>query len=894
MSVAVILSLDAENASLATAGGKGASLARLARAGFPVPAGFIVTTGAYRSFVQDHGLPELILGAVRDVPSDDPEALQAASQIIRAWFRHRTLSADLVAALHEAYADLGSPPVAVRSSATAEDLPGFSFAGQQDTYLNVVGEPALQEAIVDCWSSLWTARAIGYRARNRIDHADVSLAVVVQEMVPSEVSGVLFTANPLTGKRSEMVIDATFGLGEALVSGRVEPDHYVVDVAGHIVSKTLGSKALAVRGQASGGTVVENSDGAGRQALSDMAIRELTQLGRRVAETFGTPQDIEWASTNGRSYLLQSRPITTLYPLPEGMPAEPLRVMFSFGAVQGILDPITPLGRDMISRAFIGGAKLFGYPLDMENQQVLLEAGERLWVNVTGLINNRLGRKVAVFALEYVEPGAKQALIGLLRDGSLPAPGRPRPMTFLHLIKAILPVVGRVLCTFARPERQRDRLLQSLESWLERWRRAMAASGSLSERVALIRQMPDDAFGFLLPRFVPRFGVGMATYNLLTQLAARLPGDRPDTRAMLRGLPHDVTAGMDLDLWRTAQAIRADPPSWAHCLQADAAALADEYLSQSLPHVAQTSIGAFMSRYGMRGLGEIDLGRPRWREDPAPLMQAIQSYLHIDDPALAPDAVFERGRQAAEAEIDRLVQMLHGVRRGWLEARQAQWAARRMRALTGVRETPKFYIVRLFDLIRKALLGDGVRLVDEGVLDRSDDVFFMHLAELTALAAGDRRDWKSLVRARRQASAREQQRKQIPRLLLSDGRAFYEGVSTTPDSGQAAGDGILLGSPVSPGVAEGAVRVVYDPRDARLESGEILVCPGTDPSWTPLFLAAGGLVMEVGGMMTHGAVVAREYGLPAVVGVHEATQRLHTGQRVRVDGTRGQVVRLRA
>jgi phosphohistidine swiveling domain-containing protein len=288
----------------------------------------------------------------------------------------------------------------------------------------------------------------------------------------------------------------------------------------------------------------------------------------------------------------------------------------------------------------------------------------------------------------------------------------------------------------------------------------------------------------------------------------------------------------------------------------------------------------------MRGLGEIDLGRLRWHQDPTPLMQAIQSYLRIDDPALAPDAVFARGRQAAEAEIERLVEALRGTRRGWIKARLARWAARRMRALAGLRETPKFAIVRFLALIRQALLADGEMWVTEGVLGRPDDVFFLHQAELEALAAGDRRDWRSLVHARRQANAREQQRKQVPRLLLSDGRALYAGV-TAVDAQEGR---VLVGSPVSPGVAEGVVRVVLDPRSTQLLPGEILVCPGTDPSWTPLFLAAGGLVMEVGGMMTHGAVVAREYGIPAVVGVDEATQKLHTGQRVRVDGSSGRVM----
>jgi pyruvate,water dikinase len=348
---------------------------------------------------------------------------------------------------------------------------------------------------------------------------------------------------------------------------------------------------------------------------------------------------------------------------------------------------------------------------------------------------------------------------------------------------------------------------------------------------------------------------------------------------------------MDLVLWQTAQDIRADPASRA-CFQAhDAPALSARYLDGALPAVAQNAIDRFMRRYGVRGLGEIDLGRPRWREEPQPILQSLQGYLAIADPDQAPDAVYARGRRAAEDEIERLAAALRGTRGGRLKAALVRWAARRMRALIGLREAPKFTMVRVFGLIRSALLAEGARLADQGLLDCAGDVFYLHLRELEALGAGATGDWAARVQCRRESVEREQARRQIPRLLLSDGQAFYGGARGAQEQGGAAQDAaVLYGAPVSPGVVEGQARVVYDPRATRLLPGEILVCPGTDPSWTPLFLAAGGLVMEVGGMMTHGAVVAREYGLPAVVGVRGATGRLHTGQRLRVNGSTGEVL----
>jgi phosphohistidine swiveling domain-containing protein len=222
---------------------------------------------------------------------------------------------------------------------------------------------------------------------------------------------------------------------------------------------------------------------------------------------------------------------------------------------------------------------------------------------------------------------------------------------------------------------------------------------------------------------------------------------------------------------------------------------------------------------------------------------------------------------------------------GWLKEKQLRKAARRVRILLGARETPKFTAVRAMGFVHNALLACGAEFVAVGTLLRPDDLFFLHVAELAALSRHEEQDWKTLVAGRRQTYEREHRRRQVPRVLVSDGRVFYEGVGVETDRAD-----LISGSPVSPGVVEGNVRVVLNPRGAQLEPGEILVCPGTDPAWTPLFMAAGGLVMEVGGMMTHGSVVAREYGIPAVVGVHQATLRLKDGQRIRLDGSSGKII----
>lgn len=399
-----ILQLDSADATLARVGGKGANLAELARAGFAVPPGFLVTTEAYHAFVAANGLAEQIVALARKVAGDNPVALDHASEQIRALFAQGDMPAALAEPIVAAYRQLSSNapnlPVAVRSSATAEDLPGLSFAGQQDTYLNIVGDDALLDAVRRCWGSLWTARALGYRARNGIAPDDVALAVVVQELISSEVSGVLFTANPLSGRRNEIVIDASYGLGEAIVSGQVEPDHYVVDPASwQITGRKLGAKALAIVPRAGGGTD-QVARAAGEQALPDAQIRDLARTAARVAAHFGSPQDIEWAWANGRMLLLQSRPITSLYPLPEAaLAAKSPRVYFSFNSVQGVVDPFTPLGLDLL-QLLAGGFPQF-LRADMPLRQAITTAGGRIFIDVTAITGPWMA------ALQRLDPGAR-------------------------------------------------------------------------------------------------------------------------------------------------------------------------------------------------------------------------------------------------------------------------------------------------------------------------------------------------------------------------------------------------------------------------------------------------------------------------------------------------------
>jgi pyruvate,water dikinase len=638
-----------------------------------------------------------------------------------------------------------------------------------------------------------------------------------------------------------------------------------------------------IRGKDNGGVVTLSQDASRQQALPDDQIRALAALGRRVAAEYNFPQDIEWAWADGRLHLLQSRPITSLFPVPE-VSFDPLIVWFSFGAVQGLVGPITPLGRDAIQHLVMGAGRMFDVKVKYDEVDVFVTAGERIWIKISDVIRNPIGSRIFGVLLEFIEPSVGQILKPLAADARLGAgQGRLKFSTVWRLAGFFLPVLARLARNMLRPDDARARFDGAIDNYLRTAQIAPSTDrfGRLAAIAAFMQDRIANAFPFLMPQFIPVFGPSMAALNLLNEIAGE---NRALGLEVTRGLPNNVTTEMDLALWATATAIRADADAVGVFHESNAPTLASRYLGGTLPAVAQTAIARFMDKYGMRGVGEIDFGQPRWREDPTPVMHTLQSYLQID-PDFAPDVLFAKGEKAAADAIEKLATHARKQPGGWLKEKLVRGAARRIRLLMGARESPKFFAIRTMGIARQALLEVGQEFVAAGTIDRPDDLVFLRLSELEVLSRNESHDWKSLIAGRRTAYERELLRRQVPRVLVSDGRAFYEGVGAQTDTSDA-----LTGSPVSPGVVEGVAHVVLDPHGAQLVPGEILVCPGTDPAWTPLFLAAGGLVMEVGGLMTHGSVVAREYGIPAVVGVDQATQRLKTGQRIQVDGSSGQIV----
>ncbi|WP_214413395.1 PEP/pyruvate-binding domain-containing protein [Sphaerisporangium fuscum] len=848
-------------------GGKGANLGVLTRAGFPVPPGCCLTTEAYRRVAGNAGLDDVLEALARTAPGDTAALAELAGRA-----RGLVLAAPVPSDVARAVRECAEGAVAVRSSATAEDLPDASFAGQQDTYLNVVGADAVLDAVRRCWASLWTDRAVAYRAVNGIDHAAVRLAVVIQRMVPAEVAGVMFTANPVTGRRHESVIDAGPGLGEAVVSGAVNPDHFVVSPSMKITARRLGDKLVAIRPLPGGGTERISRPGDDRPSacVTDQQVVALARLGARVEAHYGAPQDIEWAiDSSGTLWLTQARPITTLYPLPDG--PDGLRVYFCFSLAQGLHRPITPLGISAF-RTIAGSAlRLYGAPsaTGPDGALPVVEAGMRIFGDVTGLLRSRAGRAVLPRMLDIMEARSAVVLRGLFADPRLRVTRRsPLPAlrrTLRLAMRYRIPV--RIAQALARPASAHRRIAQAGERL--RARLVLPPGASAAQRLDHVERVLGSRLVPVIPTVVP----GPAAALLMLGLAGRLLKGRTrpgELLTVLRGLPHNVTTEMDLALWHAATRVREDAES--------VRALSGPSLPEGpLPEVLRAELSGFLARYGHRAVAEIDLGMPRWSDDPSHVLGVLANYLRLDDRALAPDAQFARGAEEAEAMIATLARRAGGMR-GML----VRFALRRVRELAGYREMPKNYLIVTLAAMREHVLAVGRELAADGLLDAADDVVMLGLGEIrAALGGADQRD---LVRRRRETYQRELRRRHVPRVLLSDG--------TEPEAvgGAAPAEGALTGTSASPGTVTGVARVVLDPVGAHLEPGEILVAPSTDPGWTPLFLTAGGLVMEMGGANSHGAVVAREYGIPAVVGVPDATSRITTGQKITVDGTAGAVI----
>lgn len=875
---------ELSRASLPIAGGKAASLGEMTRAGFPVPQGFCVTTAAYQLAAGHSGLAA-VLKELEGVPGTELAALSKLAERARAALREAEVPEVVRAACAAAYRDIagpgGSAPVAVRSSATAEDLPDASFAGQHETLLNVVGEPALLDAVRECWSSLFTERAVVYRAQRGIHHGSVFLAVAVQRMVDAAVAGVMFTANPITGRRTEVVVDASPGLGEAIVSGAVNPDHFVLSREGRaVVERRLGDKKLRIESVPGGGTREVRSEGGAAQAcITDAELAALCELGEKAEAHYGSPQDLEWAlDGQRRPLLLQSRPITTLYPLEKHQ--GPIAAYFSVNVAQGVFLPFTPMGIQAFKLLGTSMATVLGVPPadPLQGPWPMVVAGERLWLDMSVPLRTSIGRSLAQFAVARMEARSLPVVKALLEDPRFSV----RPASKRKLLGAVARIVfqQKVPVTLARglisPARARDLAQRTIAEQLARG--DVPANATPAQKLDAFVRLLSTVAPQIMGKVAPAALIGMGGIAVARKLLGPLASPK-EIDGVLRALPHNPTTEMDLELWGVADEIgRAGGDARQVFRDHPPAELARLYQERALPPVVLETMDRFLARYGVRAVAEIDLGVARWREDPTHLLGSVANYLVLREQpgAVPPDEQFRRASKEAETTVAALID--RAERAGEWRGTLVKFVLSRVRELAGLRELIKFAFVKMLAKGRGLVLEVGAALVKEGRLDAAEDAVFLDVKELRRSLLGE--DLRALVKERRAARARELGRRHIPRVMLSDG--------TDVEATLPRREG-LVGTAASAGTVTAVARVVMDPVGAKLEPGEILVAPSTDPGWTPLFLTAAGLVMEMGGSMSHGAVVAREYGIPAVVGVANATSAIKTGQKITVDGGAGVV-----
>ena len=856
---------EIDQTQVAVVGGKGALLGELSRIeGIRVPPGFCVTTDAFQRILARAPSIDDRLDRLSRLEPEDGEAIRALSAEIRRAVEGIAIPDDVASAITRPLARLGEQTAwAVRSSATAEDLPNASFAGQYDSYLNVVGPEAVLQHVSRCWASLFSERAVTYRLRSGFENRKVQMAVLVQQMVVPQAAGILFTADPITSSRKVASVEASFGLGEALVSGLVNADTFKVR-DGEVVARALATKQRAIHASPVSGTE-EPAVAPARQAqpaLTDAQVVRLVRLGRRIEAHFGQPQDIEWCLAEGDFWFVQSRPITTLFPIPEAADREN-HVYVSVGHGQMMTEAMRALGVSV---------------WQLTAMVPMHEAGGRLFVDVTRRLASPRTRVGLLEVMGRGDPLIGDALQTILERGdflpSLPdeEPGEPPVGSAPAQIDTDPAIVTELI---------------------ERNRVSIAAL----KRDIQTKSGP-ALFDFLLEAFEEHKRVlgdplshraimaGMqATWWVNEQLEAWL-GEKNAADTLTQSVPGNVTSEMGLALLDVADVIRPHPHVVAFLRHVEEEGCADEAFLDKLAKLAggreaQEAIRAYLEKYGMRCVGEIDITRPRWSERPTTLVALILDNVRNFTPGEAKRRL-ERGRQAARSKEQELLERLRTLADGARKAQEAKRMIDRVRTFSGYREYPKYGIVARYFVYKQALLEEAERLVQADVLHDKEDIFHLTFHELHDVVSTRQVD-QQLIR-RRKGAFRSYQALTPPRVLTSDGEVIA-GAYRRDD----VPTGALIGLPVSAGTIEGRARVILDMSQADLEAGDILVTTYTDPSWTPLFLAIKGLVTEVGGLMTHGAVIAREYGLPAVVGVEHATNLIRDGQRIRVHGTDGYV-----
>ncbi len=868
MSAYVLGFKDIDKTKLQLVGGKGANLGELARIeGIRVPDGFCISTDVFQKIIGETPSINELLDQLSLIKAEDRDKIGEFSGEIRRVIERIEIPQDITEEITRQLSGFDEKdPWAVRSSATAEDLPAASFAGQHDTYLNIIGKEAILKHIAKCWASLFTERAVIYRLQNGFDHRKVQLSVVVQKMVFPQAAGILFTADPVTSNRKVVSIDASFGLGEALVSGLVNPDIYKVR-NGEIIDKRISAKKLAIDALNDGGTKEQIIDPERQniQALTDEQILSLARIGRKVEEHFGSPQDIEWCLVDYTFYIVQSRPITTLYPIPEASDEEN-HVYISVGHQQMMTDAMKPLGLSFFL---------------LMTPALMRTAGGRLFVDVAPMLGSPAGRETMVNVLGKSDPIIKDALTTILGrvdfikslpdDKKKSGPGKSDKAVSSPNYQALNDYDPTIVTDLIKTNQTSiEALKQNIKT----------KSGSdlfdfILEDIQQLKKTNSDpqSFGVIM--------TGMNASSWINEKMNDWLGEKNAADTISQSVPNNVTSEMGLALLDVSDVIRPYPEVIEYLQQVKDDNFLDELARFKGGRETRDAIRAYLDKYGMRCAGEIDITRTRWSENPAALVPLIISNIKNFEPG-AGKRKFEQGRQEALKKEQELLDRLKQLPDGEQKADETKRMIDLVRNLSGYREYPKYGIVNRYLAYKQALLKEAAGLVQAGVIHEKEDIYYLAFEEFREAVRTNKLDYQIITKRKDEYKSNE--KLTPPRVMTSDGEVVV-GKYNREDLPAGA----IAGLAVSSGVIEGRARVILNLEDADLEDGDILVTTFTDPGWTALFVSIKGLVTEVGGLMTHGAVIAREYGLPAVVGVDNAIKLIKDGQRIRVNGTDGYV-----
>ncbi|MBA4544352.1 phosphoenolpyruvate synthase [Thermoactinomyces daqus] len=868
MSSYVVSFREMDKTQLLLVGGKGLNLGELAKIhGIQVPEGFCVTTKAFQKALEQNEAFRALLDQLTLMKAEERDRIREISSRIRKIIMEAEIPSDVEKAVAHYLARFGNEHAyAVRSSATAEDLPHASFAGQQETYLNIIGKEAILRHISKCWASLFTDRAVIYRMLNGFDHSQVHLSVIVQRMVFPQASGILFTADPVTTNRKLQLIEAGFGLGEALVAGLASADCYKVQ-EDKIVEKRIATKKWAIYGLKEGGTETRQIDPDQQKipALTDQQIFRLARIGRQIEAYFGCPQDIEWCLADDTFYIVQSRPITTLYPIPETNDPG-YRVYVSVGHQQMMTDPIKPLGLSFFL---------------LTTRAPMRAAGGRLFVDVTQMLFSPDRREMLLDTMEQHDPLMKDALMTIIeRDEFIKSfPKDAKEQSLGKINKGILSAgfQGQI---------ENDPTVVS-----DLMKRTQTAIEELKHNIR--KKSGPDLFDFILedirqlqkllsdPQSIRVIRAGLDASSWINEKMNKWLGEKNAADTLSQSVPNNITSEMGLALLDVADVIRPYPKVIHYLQHVKDDRFLDELVKFDGGREVREAFLAFLNKYGMRCPGEIDITRTRWSENPTALIPLILRNIKNFEPG-AGKRKFEQGRQEAlkkeQALLGRLKQLPDGERK----AEETKRMISLLRNFIGFREYPKYGMMNRYFIYKQALLKEAEQLLQAKVIREKEDIYYLTFEELREVVRTNKLDYRII--SKRKDEYKRYENLTPPRVITSDGEIIAGKYKRENLPAEA-----IAGLPVSTGVAEGRARVILNMEDADLEEGDILVTTFTDPSWTPLFVSIKGLVTEVGGLMTHGAVIAREYGLPAVVGVENATKLIKDGQRIRVNGTDGYI-----